>query len=123
MGAGRLRNRKKAAAARYLASVDGTNFVITELVAGVANAYYDLVALDNELDIVQQAIVKRQEAVEAVTLRKETGRGDALEVQQSTAELLEVQAREKELRQQLKEAENLVNFLLGRYPQPIVRAA
>lgn len=119
--AGKLRNQRKAAVARYLASVEGTNFVITELVAGVANAYYDLVALDNELDVVQRAIVKRKEALDVITLRKETGRADELEVQRFAAELYDVQAREKEVKQRIKETENLVNYLLGRYPQPIVR--
>ncbi|MEO8588424.1 MAG: TolC family protein [Flavobacteriales bacterium] len=119
--AGRLRNQRRAAVAHYLASVEGTNFVITELVAGVANAYYDLVALDNEMDIVQRAIVKRKEALDVITMRKETGRADELEVQRFTAELFNVQAREKEVQQRIRETENLLNFLLGRYPQPIAR--
>ena len=46
---GKLRNQRKSAISSYLASVEGTNFVISTLVADAAIYYNELVALDNEL--------------------------------------------------------------------------
>ena len=52
----KLRNGKKAAITRYLATIEGRNFVLTNLIAEVANSYYELLALDNQLEIVRQNI-------------------------------------------------------------------
>ncbi len=45
----KLRNAKKAAVIRYLSSVEGRNFTITNIVAEIATSYYELLALDNQL--------------------------------------------------------------------------
>jgi len=118
---GKLRNQRKSAISQYLSSIEGTNFVISNLVADVAIYYNELLALDNELDIVRQTIQKQQEALEVVRLQKEAGRANELAVQQFNAQLLNTQVLEKNVHQQIIEAENKVNFLLGRYPQPIER--
>lgn len=52
----KLRNSKKAALNRYLATVEGKNFVVTNLIAEIADSYYELLALDSQLDIVKQTI-------------------------------------------------------------------
>src|SRR6185503_2725204 len=52
----KLRNAKKAAITRYLSTVEGKNFMLTNLVAEIANSYYELMALDNQLVIVRQNI-------------------------------------------------------------------
>ncbi|WP_442499535.1 efflux transporter outer membrane subunit [Methylobacter sp. sgz302048] len=118
---GKLRSQRKAAIEGYLSSIEGTHFVISNLVADVAVNYNELLALDNELDIIRQTIQKQQEALEVVKLQKEAGRANELAVQQFRAQLLNTQALEKQRLQQITEAENRLNFLLGRYPQPIER--
>ncbi|MEP3387712.1 MAG: TolC family protein, partial [Reichenbachiella sp.] len=45
----KLRNAKKSAFTRYLASVEGRNFMVTNLIAEISNSYYELLALDNQL--------------------------------------------------------------------------
>lgn len=119
---GKLRNQRKSAISNYLASIEGTNFVISNLIADVAISYYELIALDNELEIIRQTIQKQQEALEVIKLQKETGRANELAVQQFQAQLLNSQALEFETKQQILEQENLINFLLGRYPQKIERS-
>ena len=119
---GKLENQRKAAAANYLASIDASNFVIANLVADVAMYYNELLALDQQLDIVRLTIAKQQEALEIVKLQKETGRANELAVRQFHAQLLDTQALEKNLLQQIAERENNLNFLLGRYPQTITRS-
>jgi len=118
---GKLRNQRKSAISNYLASVEGTNFVISTLVADAAIYYNELVAFDNELDVIRQTIQKQQEALEVVKLQKEAGRANELAVQEFKAQLLNTQALEKNVLQQITETENKLNFLLGRYPQPIQR--
>lgn len=119
---GKLQNKRKSAQASYLASIEGANYVISNLVADVAISYYELIALDNELEIIRQTIQKQQEALDVIKLKKETGRVNELAVQQFQAQLLNSQALEFEFKQQILEQENRINFLLGRYPQTIQRS-
>lgn len=119
---GKLENQRKSAVSNYLSSIEATNFVISNLVADVAIYYNELLALDHELDIVRQTIKKQQEALEIIKLQKEAGRANELAVQQFRAQLLDTQVLENGVLQQISEAENQINFLLGRYPQPIERA-
>lgn len=119
--AGRLRNMKRSAQARLIATADGANWVTSRLVAEVALTYYDLLALDNELAVARRTIASQAEALEVISAQKETGRANELAVEQFTAQLLSVQALARELEQDIRETENGLNFLLGRYPQPIER--
>ena len=119
---GKLRNQRKSAFANFLASIEGTNFVISNLIADVAISYYELIALDNELEIIRLTIQKQQEALDVIKFQKETGRTNELAVLQFQAQLLNSQALEFETKQQISEQENLINFLLGRYPQSIQRS-
>jgi NodT family efflux transporter outer membrane factor (OMF) lipoprotein len=118
---GKLRNQRKSAISNYLASVEGTNFVISTLVADAAIYYNELVALDNALDVIRQTIQTQQGALDVVKLQKEAGRANELAVQEFKAQLLNTQALEINALQQITETENKLNFLLGRYPQPIQR--
>lgn len=120
---GRLRNQRKAAVSRLLASREGAHFVMTNVVADVAVAYYELVALDNELAIIRETVVRQAEALNVIERQKEAGRANELAVQQFEAQLLGTQALEKETEQRVVETENLINLLLGRYPQPVPRNA
>ncbi|MCV9930139.1 efflux transporter outer membrane subunit [Flavobacterium sp. LS1R49] len=117
----KLRNSKKAAVSRYLATVEGKNFVITNLIAEVADSYYELMALDNQLDIVKQTILLQSNALEIVKVQKQAARATELGVQKFQAEVLTSKSLEFGILQQIKEAENKINFLLGRYPQEIKR--
>jgi len=118
---GKLRNQRKAALSQYLATMEGTHFVISNLVADVAIHYSELLALDNTLEIIRATLQKQQEALDVIKIQKEAGRANELAVQQFKAQLLESQTLEKNVLQQISETENKINFLLGRYPQPIER--
>ncbi|GAB3717933.1 TolC family protein [Spirosoma flavus] len=118
---GKLRNRKKAAYLRLLASEKGRHAVVTALVAEVARYYYSLLALDGELEILQKNIDLQQNALELVRIQKQAGRVTELAVQQFSAQLLNTRSRQGRVRQQIVEAENQLNRLLGRYPQPVSR--
>ena len=117
----KLRNAKKAAVTRYLSTVEGKNFVITNLIAEVANSYYELLALDNQLEIVKQNIGLQKNALEILKVQKEAARATELAVQKFQAEVLKSQSLEFDIQQKIKSTENRINFLLGRFPQEIVR--
>ena len=119
---GKLHNAKKAAVTRYLSTVEGRNFVITNLVAEVANSYYELLALDNQLSIVQQNIDIQNNALKIVKLQKEATRVTELAVRKFEAEVLYTTSLQYDIQQQIIETENRINFLLGRYPQHITRS-
>jgi len=117
----KLRNSKKAAVSRYLSTIEGKNFVLTNLISEVANSYYELLALDSQLEIVRQNIQLQTNALEIVKVQKEAARATELAVQKFQAEVLTSKSLEFEILQNIKETENRINFLLGRYPEEIPR--
>jgi NodT family efflux transporter outer membrane factor (OMF) lipoprotein len=117
----KLHNAKKAAVARYISSVEGKNYVLTTLIAEVANSYYELLGYDNQLAFVRQNIELNKNALEIIKIQKEAARETELAVKKFEAEVLSSQSLEYEILQNIKETENNINFLLGRYPQAIAR--
>ena len=117
----KLRNAQEVASREYLASVEGRNFLITNLVAEIAHSYYELVTLDNQLDNLEQNIAIQQDALNVVNLLQQAGRVTSLAVKRFQAEVEKNQSRIFDVRQQIAEIENRVNFLAGRTPQPVAR--
>ncbi|OJU75680.1 MAG: RND transporter [Bacteroidetes bacterium 47-18] len=117
----KLRNARQAAVLRYLASVEGKNFMVTQLVGEIADTYYELLALDQQLGIVNANIKIQTDALEVVKLQKAAARTTELAVRKFEAEVLKTQSLQYEIRQQLLEAENKLGFLLGKYPHTITR--
>jgi len=117
----KLRNAKKAAVSRYLSSVEGRNFMVTNLISEIAESYYELMALDNLLDIVERNIEIQGSALQTVKQQKEAAKVTQLAVNRFEAQLLNTKNLQYEIRQRIVETENKINFLVGRFPQPIVR--
>jgi outer membrane protein, multidrug efflux system len=118
---GKLKNAKSAAMAKYLASFEGRNFVRTNLIAEIANSYYELLALDNQIDIIRASIELQKSQLDIVKVQKQAAVVTELAVKQFEAQLLNSQSLEYEISQSITETENKINFLMGRFPQPIVR--
>lgn len=118
---GKLRDAAKAANYRYLTSIEARNFVVTEIVAEIANSYWDLIALDKHLEILNQNIELQRSAVEMVVAKKAAARGTQLEVQRFEAEVLSGQAHIFQVEQHRVLVENRINVLVGRFPQKVAR--
>lgn len=118
----KLHNAKDAEIDRYLSTVEGKNFVLSNLIAEVANSYYELLSLDYQLDIVRQNIALQKNALEVVKIQKQAARATELAVQKFEAEVKSTESRAFGIQQGIKETENRINFLLARYPQPIARS-
>jgi NodT family efflux transporter outer membrane factor (OMF) lipoprotein len=117
----KLHNAKDAEVNRYLATIEGKNFVLSNLIAEVANSYYELLSLDYQLDIINQNIALQKNALEVVKVQKQAARATELAVQKFEAEVKSTESRAFAIQQGIKETENRINFLLARYPQPIAR--
>lgn len=119
---GKLKAKKASAQAQLLASEKGRQWVITQLVAQVASYYYELLALDNRLEIIYRNIDLQEKAVEIVKAQMEGGRANALAVQQFTAQLLHTKGLEHETKLSIVQLENEMNVLLGQLAQtPVPR--
>ncbi len=119
----RLRNARKAANLRYEATIQERNFLLTEIVAEIANSYYDLLALDNQIEILDRNIELQKNALEVVKLKKAAAHETELGVQRFRAEVLKNQGRRFSLEQQRILVESRINFLVGRFPRPVQRDA
>ena len=119
----KLRNYAKSSYLEYLASVEGRNFAVTQLVSEVADDYYELMSLDNQLDIVEQFIKTLKQSQEVAQLQQIAGRTTSLPIRRFDAEVQKNESRKYEIEQRIIVTENHLNTLLGRLPQPIPRAS
>lgn len=119
---GKLRQQKKAAYQRILASEEGRRLVITSLVADIASRYYELQALDAELEVIERNIRLQDSALSIAQIQKEVGRTTELGVQQFEAQLLRTKSFYEKTKQEIVQTENEINYLAGRLPQPVTRS-
>ncbi|HYG04187.1 MAG TPA: TolC family protein [Chryseosolibacter sp.] len=119
----KLRNAKKAAALRYLAGNEGKNFLVTNLIAEIAGSYYELMALDNQLDIIEQNIQIQTGALDVVKQQKTAAKLTQLAVNRFEAQLLNTTNLQYEIRQRIIETENRLSFLTGSFPGGIPRSS
>ncbi|CAA7194604.1 TolC family protein [Chryseobacterium potabilaquae] len=119
---GKLHNATRAQVQRYLASVEGKNFMETHLISEIADSYYELLALDNELIILNQNIKIQNDALDVVKVLKQFARSNELAVKRFQAQVLKTQGMQYDIKQKIVETENRVNYLVGRFPQPVERS-
>ena len=118
---GKLRYYKKVALSRYMASEAGKHLVQTNLVYEVATAYYELIALDTELEMVQENISLQENALVIVRIQRQAGAANELAVKQFEAQVANSKALRLEVMQRLVENENFINLMLGRFQQVVER--
>ena len=118
---GRVRNARDAAFADLLATEDGRHAVVLSLVAGVAQAYIELRALDLQLEIARSNNEIRQGTLELFENRARGGIASDLEVDQARADLAETTATISQTEQLIWVKEHELCVLLGRAPGPVPR--
>ncbi|MFL9482623.1 TolC family protein [Chitinophagaceae bacterium LWZ2-11] len=118
---GKLKSKKKAALVRFTATQQASVFIRTSLSAQTASLYYSLLALDNELKIIERNIELQEAALEVVKIQKEGGRATELAVKQFQAQVYNTSAFRHKIKQQIAVIENELNFLQGGYPGRIER--
>lgn len=118
-----LRNARDAAIQRYCAAIEARNYVVTRFVSEIATTYYELLALDKRLEFLNQTIELQQQSLEVARAQKAAARGTELAVQRFIAEVRKNESQRSIVRQQIIEAENRINLLVGRFPQPVERSS
>ena len=118
---GKLRAEAAAADARYAAGLEGRNFLVTQVVAEIARSYYDLLALDASLAVLDRNIAIQTRALALIKVEKQAARVTELAVQRFEAEVLKNRSLRPSLTQERVQVQNRINFLVGRFPQAVRR--
>lgn len=118
---GNLLSQKRSAQVKLLATKDYQVVVKTSIICGVANLYYTLMMLDEQLAIVtdMQDLVK--ETWDMMKLQKDLGRARSTSVQSAESSYYSVQAQAVDLRRQIRELENSMSLLLNEAGHKIER--
>jgi multidrug efflux system outer membrane protein len=118
---GRIRRSNEAARGDLLAKEESRRAVVLELVSSVAQAYFDLLQFDMQLEIAKRTILAWEESVRIGRARLRQGLINKLDVDQFEAERANAEARAAELERLMVQKENQLSVLLGRNPAPIPR--
>ncbi len=118
---GNLLNQKRSAQMALLATKDYQLVVKTNLIANIANAYYTLLMLDKQLEIVDNMTVLTKDTWDMMKLQKELNSAKETSVQSAEANYYSVLAQAADLKRQIRETENSLSLLLGQPAQTIAR--
>jgi NodT family efflux transporter outer membrane factor (OMF) lipoprotein len=116
-----LRNARDAAVLRYFATGEGRNYAVTRLVAEIAERYYELMSLDKRLENLDQIIALQEQTLRLTKARFEAARATGLPYYRFQAEVQKNRSQRLIIQQGIIQVENRINFLVGRYPQPVER--
>ena len=118
----KLRNAKEAARLRMVAQIEVRNFLISRLVTEIARNYYELMALDTSLKILDANISIQEAAFLKMQALKRYAKANQLAVNRFEAQLNKTKSQRFETSQRIVEKENHLKFLSGIYDEaPILR--
>ncbi|MDE5850088.1 MAG: efflux transporter outer membrane subunit [Muribaculaceae bacterium] len=112
---------RREAEAEYRASEEDSRAIKMELIAETAEAYYTMMALENELTIVRRTMDTREESVRIAKLRYEGGLTSEMLYNQTLVEYSSAAALVPKLEQKWYETRNKLTLLMGEVPQDIDR--
>jgi len=118
---GKYRRQTEAARAQMLATEWGQRAVISSLVANVATAYFQLRALDSELDIAERTLGSRQQSLQLTQTLFTHGSASDLDLSQSEQLVYTASETIPDLERQIRQEENQLSVLLGENPGNIAR--
>jgi len=118
---GKLGMQKKQALAQYLATEEMANLTQTWLVAEIANQYYQIIGLDEEIETLLSNIAYQEQAFELGKSLKNAGQESQLSIDQFEALMLNSKGLLVRKRRELRQAELHLAYLLGSYPENISR--
>ncbi|CAM1362255.1 conserved protein of unknown function [Tenacibaculum soleae] len=118
---GKIRSNKRASQAAYLQSVAGHQLVKTQLISSIANTYYNLLALDEQLKITKQTIATRESGVTTIKALKDAGQVTQVAVDQNIAQYNSAKTLQVDIESAIFKTENTLSILLGKTPQNFKR--
>jgi multidrug efflux system outer membrane protein len=120
---GRIRRLNESAMADFFATEEARRGVYVSLISGVAQAYFELLELDLELEIAKRNTKTFEDTLRIFAVRLEFGTASKLETASAEGALATVAAYVPDLERQITIKENQINVLLGRNPGPVERSA
>jgi len=120
---GNILSQKRSAQVKLLATRDYQVAVQTKIICGVANLYYTLMMLDEQLAIVTDMESLVKETWDMMKLQMELGRARSTSVQSAESSYYSVQAQAVDLRRQIREMENSMSLLLNEAGHKIERGS
>jgi multidrug efflux system outer membrane protein len=120
---GRYRRATEAARAELAATEWGRRAVIATLVSDLANAYFTLRALDDELEVSRRTLDSRRESLRLTEIREQGGVTSLVDVRQAQQLVYDASSEIVTLEREIEQQENLISVLIGSNPKPIERAA
>lgn len=119
---GKMNRQSRAKYADMLNSYAGRNLIQTSLIANIANTYYSLLALDQQLAYTNDMIMLMEENLKTMEAMKEAGLTNGAAVEQTRAALHSVKTSVPDLESNIVQLENAMCGMLGRKPYAISRA-
>lgn len=120
---GRVRRLNESARAQLLASEEARRDVRLTLLSDVATTYFQLLELDQELEIAGRTTNSFAESLKIFSQRVEGGTASALQSARAEAALEDAAATVPAIHESISATENELCVLLGRNPGPIQRPA
>lgn len=118
---GKIKRQKEAALSDYLQTQVVKKAVQTKLVADVANAYYNLLMLDNQLAVARRNKALGENTLNILRVQFKYGDANALGIQQATAQIEQVMVLQSQIEQDIALQEIALSILCGNYPSAINR--
>lgn len=118
---GKAKMQKESAAAEYFAQKENLNAIKSRIVVQVAQAYYNLIGLDEQLKIAEQNIELSNSTLTMMKLQFTAGQINSLAVQQSEAQKKTAELLIPLAKQNISIQENALSILCGEYPTKIER--
>jgi NodT family efflux transporter outer membrane factor (OMF) lipoprotein len=119
---GKIRSNQRATQAAYLQTIAGHKAVKTQLISSIVNTYYNLLALDAQLEVTTQTITIRESSVETIKALKEAGQVTLVAVDQNIAQYNNARALQVDIEIAIFKTESTLSILLGKAPQHFERS-
>lgn len=119
---GKLRSSERAQQAAYLQTAAAHKAVKSRIVSAIASAYFQLLALDEQKQTIEQTISLREQNVETTKALKEAGTLTEVAVKQTEAQLLNFRASLISIENSIKILENQICYLMAEPPHAIRRS-
>jgi outer membrane protein, multidrug efflux system len=119
---GKIKNRKQEALAQYLMTEEARKAIQTDIVAGVASGYYNLLMLDAQLDIAKKNLALNENILRVVKLQFDAGQLTSLAVEQTEAQRLVAARIVPMLEKEIILQQNALSILTGALPGEIERS-
>lgn len=120
---GKIRRQQEVALANYLQTYEGTKAVQTDIVANIAQGFFNLLMLDKQLEITKKNLVLSDSFLIATRLLKDAGVVNLLAVQQAESQKQSTALLVPQLEQEIAIQENALQVLTGQLPGTLARTA